>query len=166
MQKTIAVYPGTFDPFTHGHVDILQRASHLFDKVIIAIATSNHKKPMLSLEQRVAIAQKISEEMFYVEVMTFSGLLVDFMQETKAHIVLRGIRTAADMEYEFQLAAANRSLKPDMETIFLKADPQFAHISASIVREIAAMGGDLSAFVPPAVIHILDTHKRHTARIP
>jgi pantetheine-phosphate adenylyltransferase len=157
---TIALYPGTFDPFTHGHVDILQRASCLFDKIILAIATGSHKKPMLSLEERLAIAGEIFGGMPRVEVMTFSGLLVDFMHLTKAHIVLRGIRSTADMEYEFQLAAANRSLKPDMETIFLKADPQFAHISASIVREIASMGGDLTAFVPPAVITALDTYKR------
>jgi pantetheine-phosphate adenylyltransferase len=148
----IAIYPGTFDPITHGHVNMVQRAALLFDQVIIAIASSAHKTPWFSLAERVAIAADIFSAMPSITVLSFSGLLVNFMAETKAHIVLRGIRTSGDMEYEFQLAQTNRYLKPDIETLFLKPDERFAYISSSMVREIAMMGGELTAFVPAQVI--------------
>lgn len=150
--KKIAVYPGTFDPITHGHISMVKRATCLFDEVIIAIAASVDKSPIFSLEQRVAMTTEIFSSMPQVKVTAFSGLLVNFMTENHAQIVLRGIRTSGDMEYEFQLAVANRYLKPDIETVFLKPDEKFSYISSSIVREIAAMGGDLTAFVPPPVI--------------
>jgi pantetheine-phosphate adenylyltransferase len=157
----IAIYPGTFDPITHGHISMVKRATYLFDEVIIAIAASVGKTPMFSLSQRVAIATEIFRDLPQVTVSPFSGLLVNFMDEKRAHIVLRGIRTSGDMEYEFQLAVANRYLKADMETVFLKPDEQFAHISSSIVREIAAMGGDLIPFVPPQVIMAFKKQKKN-----
>lgn len=148
----IAVYPGTFDPITHGHVNMVERAAGLFDQVIVAIAASVGKQPLFPLEQRVAITETIFSTLPQVRVEAFSGLLVDFMQHKHARIVLRGIRTSGDMEYEFQLAVANRYMKPDIETVFLKPDERYAHISSSIVREIARMGGDLTPFVPASVI--------------
>jgi pantetheine-phosphate adenylyltransferase len=153
MEKII--YPGTFDPLTWGHVDIVKRASHLFETVVVAIAAGHHKTPLFALDQRVALATHIFSDLSNVAVMAFSGLFVDFMKDINSTVVLRGIRTTADMEYEFQLAAANRSLTSDVETLFLKADPQYSHISASLVREIAQMGGELDAFVPAAVIEAL-----------
>ncbi len=129
----------------------------------MAIAESAHKAPMFSLAQRAAIATEIFSDLPQVTVTTFSGLLVNFMTEKQAHIVVRGIRTSGDMEYEFQLAVANRYLKPDIETVFLKPDEKFAHISSSIVREIAAMGGDLTAFVPPQVIATFIKQKKNGA---
>jgi len=156
----IAVYPGTFDPVTHGHVSMVKRAAGLFDEVIVAIAASVGKTPMFSLAQRVAMATEIFSSIPQVKVMAFSGLLVNFMEEKRADVILRGIRTSGDMEYEFQLAVANRYLKPDVETVFLKPDEQFAHISSGIVREIALMGGDLTPFVPLSVITAFKAQKR------
>lgn len=148
----IAVYPGTFDPITHGHISMVERAVSLFDEIIVAIAASNHKSTLFTLDERIAMAKQLFSKTPHVKVLSFSGLLVQFMEKKHANIVLRGIRTSGDMEYEFQLAIANRYLKPNIETVFLKPDERFAHVSASIVREIGMMGGDLSAFVPPDVI--------------
>jgi pantetheine-phosphate adenylyltransferase len=148
----IAVYPGTFDPITYGHINIAERASHLFDEVIIAIAANVGKSPLFSLEERIGFIKQIFIKIPHIKVESFSGLLVKFMEKKHAKIVLRGIRTSGDMEYEFQLAVANRHLKPDIETVFLKPDERFTHISSSIVREIATMGGNLTPFVPPTVM--------------
>ena len=140
MQR--AVYPGTFDPMTMGHVDLVKRASKLFDSVIIAIASSDSKKPMFSLEERIEIGNKIFADDPKVEVVGFSGLLVNFAKENDANILIRGLRVVADFEYEFQLANMNRAMSPDIESVFLTPKEEYSYISSSLVKEIATMGGD------------------------
>lgn len=152
----IAVYPGTFDPITYGHIDIIERGVQLFDKVVVAVTAGTGKSPLLSPEQRIALAQQVFATNSRVEVVPFTGLLVDFMQNRGIQYVLRGIRNVADMQHEFQLATMNKIMKPDMETVFLQANERFAHVSSTIVREIAAKAqpgslGDLSLFVSPLV---------------
>ena len=142
MQR--AVYPGTFDPMTMGHVDLVKRASKLFDSVIIAIASSDSKKPMFSLEERIEIGNKIFADDPKVEVVGFSGLLVNFAKENDANILIRGLRVVADFEYEFQLANMNRAMSPDIESVFLTPKEEYSYISSSLVKEIATIGGDLS----------------------
>jgi pantetheine-phosphate adenylyltransferase len=151
MENT-AIYPGTFDPITYGHVQIVWRGLRLFDNILLAIAESSNKTPLLSLDERLMLAKKIFASYPGVKVVPFSGLLVDFMRENDIRTVLRGIRTISDMEYEFRLASMNQHMFPAMETVFLKPDDRFAYISSTIIREIARMGGDLSQFVPEAVI--------------
>ncbi len=154
MEKTV-IYPGTFDPLTHGHVQLVQRALRLFDHVILAIAASAAKAPLLSLAEREELAKTVFAAYPAVQVTTFSGLIVDFMRQRHILVMLRGIRSVSDMEYEFRLATMNQYMYPEMETIFLKPDEKFAHISSTIIREIAHMGGDLSAFVPEQVVAAL-----------
>lgn len=146
-----AVYPGTFDPITRGHEDIVRRASRLFDKVIVAIAENSNKKPYFSLEERVDMARQVLASIPSVEVKGFSGLLIDFASGHNANTVLRGLRAVSDFEYEFQLAGMNRNLKPDIETIFMTPSDQYMFISSSMVREISQLGGDVSSFVHPLV---------------
>ncbi|HVV68110.1 MAG TPA: pantetheine-phosphate adenylyltransferase [Gammaproteobacteria bacterium] len=157
MEKTV-IYPGTFDPLTYGHVQLVERALRLFDTVVIAIAASAAKTPLLSLPERQSIAETVFAEYAGVQVVTFSGLIVDFMREQNIRVIVRGIRTVGDMEYEFRLATMNQCMYPEMETIFLKPEAGFAHISSTVIREIARMGGDLSAFVPEAVLTALKNH--------
>lgn len=145
-----AVYPGTFDPITLGHEDLVRRAARLFDQVILAVADSRSKK-FFTLEERVAMAREVVKDLGNVEVVGFSGLLMEFVQRHGARIVVRGLRAVSDFEYEFQLAGMNRGLYPDVETVFLTPGEQFMFISASIVREISILGGDVGKFVPPAV---------------
>jgi pantetheine-phosphate adenylyltransferase len=144
------VYPGTFDPITLGHEDLVRRAARLFDQVILAVADSRSKK-FFTLEERVAMAREVVKDLGNVEVVGFSGLLMEFVQRHGARIVVRGLRAVSDFEYEFQLAGMNRGLYPDVETVFLTPGEQFMFISASIVREISILGGDVGKFVPPAV---------------
>ena len=148
MQR--AVYPGTFDPMTMGHVDLVKRASKLFDSVIIAIASSDSKKPMFSLEERIEIGNKIFADDPKVEVVGFSGLLVNFAKDNDANILIRGLRVVADFEYEFQLANMNRAMSPDIESVFLTPKEEYSYISSSLVKEIATMGGDVTL----SLIHI------------
>lgn len=154
MEKTV-IYPGTFDPLTHGHVQLVERALRLFDTVVLAIAASAAKTPLFSLAERQHIAEMVFAEYPGVKVVSFSGLIVDFMRERNIRVMIRGIRTISDMEYEFRLATMNQCMYPEMETIFLKPEARFAHISSTVIREIARMGGDLSAFVPEAVLTAL-----------
>ena len=147
----IAVYPGTFDPITNGHSDLVSRASKLFDQVIVAISVNPGKNPAFSLEQRVTLAQEVLTGMRNVEVCAFDNLLVDFVRQRHADVILRGLRAVSDFEYEFQLAGMNRRLAPSVETLFLTPAEQFAYISSGLVREIAALGGDVSEFVHPCV---------------
>ena len=154
MQR--AVYPGTFDPMTMGHVDLVKRASKLFDSVIIAIASSDSKKPMFSLEERIEIGNKIFAEDPKVEVVGFSGLLVNFAKENDANILIRGLRVVADFEYEFQLANMNRAMSPDIESVFLTPKEEYSYISSSLVKEIATMGGDVTRFVDPVTLEALN----------
>ncbi len=146
------VYPGTFDPITNGHIDLVQRASKLFGRLIIAVAESPHKKPAFPLEERLEFARLALSDLPNVEVMSFDELLADFMHKVNGNIILRGLRAVSDFEYEFQLASMNRKLAPDIETLFLTPAEQYSFISSSLVREIARLHGDVSAFVPPAVM--------------
>ena len=148
----IAVYPGTFDPVTCGHEDLVRRATRIFDEIVVAVAVAGHKRPFFELEERVAMAQLVFADMPNVRVVGFSGLLMDFVAEQQAHIVLRGLRAVSDFEYEFQLAGMNRNLNPQIETVFMTPAEQFMFISASMVREIAVLGGDVSPFVHTAVL--------------
>ena len=150
-----AVYPGTFDPITNGHTDLVERAARLFDKVIVAIAANPGKTPAFPLERRVALAREVLADLTNVEVCSFDNLLVDFLHQRGAAIILRGLRAVSDFEYEFQLASMNRQLAPDVETVFLTPAEQYAFVSSSLVREIAALGGDVSAFVHPKVVAAL-----------
>lgn len=145
--KITAIYPGTFDPITHGHSDLIQRAARLFDHVIVAIAANPTKKPFFPLEKRVALAQAVLANLPNVEVSGFDSLLVDYAGERNAQVIVRGLRAVSDFEHEFQLASMNRRLAPKVETLFLTPAEQYAYISSSLVREIAALGGDVSAFV-------------------
>ena len=154
MQR--AVYPGTFDPMTMGHVDLVRRASKLFDSVIIAIASSDSKKPMFSLEERIEIGNKIFDDDPKVEVVGFSGLLVNFAKDNDANILIRGLRVVADFEYEFQLANMNRAMSPDIESVFLTPKEEYSYISSSLVKEIATMGGDVTRFVDPVTLEALN----------
>ncbi len=142
-----AVYPGTFDPITLGHEDLMRRASKLFDGVILAVADSKSKKPFFTLEERVDMARAAFKDLKNVEVMGFSGLLMKFVQEQGARVVVRGVRAVSDFDYEFQLAGMNRGMYPEIETIFLTPGEQYAYLSATLVREISVLGGDASKFV-------------------
>ncbi|MDR3390147.1 MAG: pantetheine-phosphate adenylyltransferase [Sulfuriferula sp.] len=148
----IAVYPGTFDPVTCGHEDLVRRATRIFDEIVVAVAVAGHKRPFFELEERVAMAKLVFADLPNVRVLGFSGLLMDFVVEQQAHIVLRGLRAVSDFEYEFQLAGMNRNLNPQIETVFMTPAEQFMFISASMVREIAVLGGDVSPFVHSAVL--------------
>jgi pantetheine-phosphate adenylyltransferase len=150
MEHT-AVYPGTFDPITLGHEDLVRRASRLFDRVVLAVADSRAKRPFFSLDERVDMARQVLHDLGNVEVVGFSGLLMRFVQDRGARVVVRGLRAVSDFEYEFQLAGMNRGMYPDVETIFLTPGEQFMFISATIVREISVLGGDTSKFVPALV---------------
>src|SRR3954468_2356012 len=144
-----AVYPGTFDPITSGHEDLIQRASRLFDELVVGVADSQAKRPFFSLDERVAIAREVLKPYENVTVLGFAGLLSEFLREQSATVILRGLRAVSDFEYEFQLAGMNRSLAPGVETLFLTPSDKYLFLSATIVREIAVLGGDISAFVHP-----------------
>ncbi|HEY2338712.1 MAG TPA: pantetheine-phosphate adenylyltransferase [Burkholderiales bacterium] len=146
-----AVYPGTFDPLTRGHEDLVRRASRLFDSLVLGVADSRAKRTFFSLQERVAMAREVLADLKNVEVVGFDSLLIDFVRGHNARVVLRGLRAVSDFEYEFQLAGMNRSLYPDMETMFLTPSEQHMFISATLVREIAALRGDVSKFVHPLV---------------
>lgn len=145
------VYPGTFDPITNGHVDLVERACRLFDQVVVAIAASTKKNPLFTLDERVDMTRATLSHLNNVEVCGFDILLVDFIAQKQAHGVLRGLRAVSDFEYEFQLANMNRALRPEMESLFLTPSEHLSYISSSLVREIASLGGDVSEFVPPEV---------------
>jgi pantetheine-phosphate adenylyltransferase len=149
------VYPGTFDPFTRGHQDIVRRASGLFESVVVGIADSESKGPYFSIDERVSMAREVLGPYPNVEVLAFSGLLMDFVHRQGARAILRGLRAVSDFEYEFQMAGMNRNLHPEIETLFLTPDEKYMFVSATIVREIARFGGDVSKFVHPHVAECL-----------
>jgi pantetheine-phosphate adenylyltransferase len=150
------IYPGTFDPITLGHHDIARRAAQIFSEVIVAVAESPGKKqPFFTTQERVELAQQVFAEIPNIRVVAFTGLLMAFVREQGARVVLRGLRAASDFEYEFQLAGMNRSMFPDVETMFLTPDEKYMFISASLVREVAMLGGDVSQFVPPLIVERL-----------
>lgn len=148
---TRIVYPGTFDPITNGHKDLVERAARMFDHVIVAVAASEKKGPMFTLDERVTLARQVLGHLPNVEVCGFSKLLAFFCQDMQANVVLRGLRAVSDFEYEFQLANMNRQLMPNVETVFLTPAEHLSYISSSLVREIAVLGGDITQFVPPTV---------------
>ncbi|MBI5780612.1 MAG: pantetheine-phosphate adenylyltransferase [Rhodocyclales bacterium] len=150
-ERSVVVYPGTFDPFTRGHEDLVRRASRIFDEVVVAVARSRVKNPLFELEERVEIAREVLSRFSNVEVVGFDGLLIDFMHRRGARILLRGLRAVSDFEYEFQMAGMNRKLFPDVETVFLTPADEYMFISATMVREIARLGGDVRGFVHPVV---------------
>ena len=153
--KKIAIYPGSFDPITNGHLDLIKRASKLFDEVIIAITQNANKSSFLSIDQRVDAVKKSITSLNNTRVLSFDSLLVDFAREHNAQIIIRGLRAVSDFEYEFQLSGMNKRLNPGIETLFMTPSEEFANISSSLVREIYILGGDISAFVPDSVKIIL-----------
>jgi pantetheine-phosphate adenylyltransferase len=155
------IYPGTFDPFTRGHEDLVRRAARLFDSVVVGIADSEAKRPYFSTEARIAMAREVLKPFSNVEVLGFSGLLMNFVHTQGAQAILRGLRAVSDFEYEFQMAGMNRNLYPDVETLFLTPDEKYMFISATIVREIARFGGDVSKFVHP---HVAEQLRQKTTR--
>jgi pantetheine-phosphate adenylyltransferase len=152
----IAVYPGTFDPLTRGHEDLVRRGAKIFDKLVVAVADSPNKKPFFTLDERVQIAREVLSHYPNVEVNGFRGLLKDFVRENGANVIIRGLRAVSDFEYEFQMAGMNRYLLPDVETMFLTPSDQYQFISGTIVREIASLGGEVGKFVFPSVEHWLN----------
>ena len=152
----VGLYPGSFDPVTYGHVDIVRRAAHLVDKLVIAIGTHHDKHPLFTAEERVKLTSEVlnpvaKEIGLKLEVTTYDNLTVDAAKDAKATVVIRGLRDAGDFDYEMQMAGMNQALAPEIETVFLASSPEARHIAASLVRQIAAMGGDVSSFVPPVV---------------
>jgi len=158
--KRSAVYPGTFDPITNGHQDLVRRAASVFERVIVAIASNPNKAPMFPLEKRVALAKQVLADIPNVEVMGYSGLTVDFARANDVHVVVRGLRAVSDFEFEFQLANMSRHLHRELETVFLTPQEQFTFISSTLVREIAILGGDVKEFVHPVVAVELKKMKR------
>lgn len=151
LNERIAIYPGTFDPITRGHEDLIRRAARLFDRVVVAVAESPGKKPFFPLEERVAMAKEVLADSEAIEVCSFNNLLTGFVAERGAKIVIRGLRAVSDFEYEFQMAGMNRQLHPEVDTVFLTPSEQYMFISATIVREISRLGGDVRKFVQPLV---------------
>jgi pantetheine-phosphate adenylyltransferase len=153
----VAVYPGTFNPITNGHTDLVERAAGLFDRIIVAIGTNRQKSVALETEQRVELAREVLSHLDNVEVCAFDSLLTEFVSQRGANIILRGLRTVADFEYEFQLVGMNRVLDPTIETVFLAPAEHLSYISSTLVREIASYGGDISKFVHPAVARAMES---------
>ena len=153
--KKIAVYPGTFDPFTKGHVDLVERALHLFDEIIVAVAENQEKKPLFTLAERVKMAQEVLAAHPTVRVLGFKSLLTAFAEEHGAKVILRGLRAVSDFDYEFQLASMNRRLAPEIESVFLMPAEQYGYISSRLVREIHTLGGEVKDFVPEIVYNEL-----------
>ena len=155
MTKKIAIYPGSFDPITNGHIDLIKRASKLFDEVIVGITQNTKKSAFLTIEERINLSSKILKDIDNVKVLSFSTLLVDFAQAQNAQVILRGLRAVSDFEYEFQLSGMNKHLNSNIETLFMTPAEQYANISSSLVREILSLGGDISHFVPSSVETLL-----------
>lgn len=153
--NVIAVYPGTFDPMTLGHSDVVRRAAKLFDRVIVAVAVAHHKKTMFTLEERLDMVREVVKPQANVTVESFAGLMRDFVVSRGAKVVIRGLRAVTDFDYEFQLAGMNRSLMPDVETVFLTPGTSYQFISSTLVREIATLGGEAEKFVDPVVARAL-----------
>lgn len=164
VTRLTAVYPGTFDPMTLGHEDLMRRASRLFERLIVAVAAGHHKRTMFTIDERLQMAQELTARYPNVEVMTYRGLLRDFVVDNGGKVVVRGLRAVSDFEYEFQMAGMNRQLMPDVETLFLTPSDQYQFISSTFVREIAMLGGEVSKFVSPSVNQRLQERTRETAK--
>jgi pantetheine-phosphate adenylyltransferase len=150
-----AVYPGSFDPPTNGHLDIIRRGTRLFDRVVVAVLQNEGKSPLFEVDQRLELLGRVVEELPNVEIRSFSGLLVNFMKEVDANVVVRGIRAVSDFEYEFQMALMNRTLSPETETIFMMPAVEYTYVSSRLVKEVFKLGGDVSRLVPPLVLESL-----------
>ena len=161
-RERIAIYPGTFDPITNGHIDIIARAGDLFDKLIVTVALNTSKKPLFSMEERVDLIRKVSEPYPYAVADTFTGLLVDYARSVEATALIRGLRAISDFEYEFQMALVNRRLADELVTVFLMPHEKYTYINSTIVREVARFGGDVSKFVPTVVEDALKNKFRIT----
>ena len=147
----IAVYPGTFDPCTNGHLSIIRRTAEVFDRVYVAILNNSTKKPLFSLEERIDFLKRITADLPNVEVESFSGMLIDYVHQKDAQVIIRGLRAVSDFEYEFQMALTNRKLAPDVETLFMATEAHYSYLSSSIVKEVAALGGCLDDLVPEEI---------------
>lgn len=154
--NNIAIYAGTFDPITYGHVDLIERATRIFDRVIVAIAINKNKQPLFTLNERVEMTTEVLKKYETVEVLGFDSLLLDLAKKHNANVLLRGLRTVTDFDYEFQLASMNRYLDPNIETMFLMPAERYMYISSSLVREIATLGGEVKGFVPPQAVTALE----------
>lgn len=154
-----ALYPGTFDPITNGHVDLIRRSARIFERVVVAIAANPSKAPLFSLEDRVNLARTVLDDLHNVQVMGYTGLTVELARDSGLEVMVRGLRAVSDFEFEFQLATMSRQLNDDVETVFLTPTEQFSFISSSMVREIALLGGDVSKFVPPVVREALEAKR-------
>ncbi|MBQ3379453.1 MAG: pantetheine-phosphate adenylyltransferase [Clostridia bacterium] len=148
----IAVYPGSFDPITNGHLDIIRRASKLYDKVVVGVLTNTSKQPMFGKSQRADFIRRSTADLGNVEVAFFEGLLVDFLRKENAKVIVKGLRATSDFEYEFQMALVNKQLCPEVETVFLSSSEKFTYLSSSVVREIGRLGGDISMFIPSEIL--------------
>jgi pantetheine-phosphate adenylyltransferase len=160
----IAIYPGSFDPMTKGHLDVIQRSLVLFDRLVIAVASNVRKQPLFSVEERIALIREVLGDDARVEIDTFEGLLVDYARRKGAVALVRGLRAVADFEYEFEMASMNRRLAPSVETVFLMTHENYFYVSSHLVKEVASLGGDVDAFVPPAVAARLKTRIAERAR--
>ncbi len=160
----IAVYPGSFDPITNGHLDIIERASKIFDKVIVGVLNNNSKNPLFTADERVMLIEKVTDKLQNVEVACFDGLLVDFAIQHDANVIIKGLRTVNDFEYEFQMALLNKTLNSECETMFLMTNSKYSYISSSMVKELAGYNGDLAGLIPTEIIHyIKDKYKQNKA---
>jgi pantetheine-phosphate adenylyltransferase len=151
MKEHIAVYPGTFDPITYGHIDVIQRATELFSKVIVLVARNTSKTPLFSDDERISMIRQVFKGKKRIEVDGFQGLLVNYARRRGATVIIRGLRAVSDFEYEFQLALTNKKLSPNIDTVFLVPHEKYTYLNSTIVREVARLGGDVSSFVPPSV---------------
>ena len=158
---TIAVYPGSFDPVTYGHIDIISRGASVFDKVIVAVLHNRNKEPMFSIDERVALLREVTKDIENVEIDSFHGLLINYMRERKAKTIIRGLRAVSDFEYEMQAASINKKLGPDVETFFMMTNNNYSYLSSSIVKEVAKYDADVSDLVPSAVEKALRTKFKH-----
>ena len=158
----VAVYPGTFDPITNGHLDIIKRAAPLFDKVIVTLALNSDKDPLFSVDERLEMIQCSVRDISGVEVAQFSGLIVDFATEVGASVIIRGLRAVSDFEFEFQMALMNRKQNPDIDTVYLMPDARYTYLSSSIVKEVASHGGKIERFVPSNVLEMLKRKYGHS----
>ncbi len=154
--KLLAIYPGTFDPPTYGHADLIERAHELFDHVIVAVGANSSKVPLLTVEERIGVLEEISTPYKNVSVESFDGLLMDYAREKGAKSIVRGLRAVADFDYEFQIAMVNRKLNPEVDSVFLMTRWEYSYLSSTIVREVAKLGGDVKDLVPPAVRPVLE----------
>ena len=160
-----AIYPGSFDPVTLGHYDIIERSSKIFDRLIVGVLNNSAKSPLFSVEERVKMLKDVTKGLPNVEVMAFDGLLIDFARANEAQVIVRGLRAVTDFEYELQMAQTNHKLEPDLETMFLTTSIEYSYLSSTTVREIAAYGGDVSQFVPEAVAGELEAKMKAKRRV-